>query len=61
MLPVLIHFLINMLLWDMDNYIAHTIIRAGFALTVLWLAVGRIPIPETADSRPYDPGVWTGQ
>jgi len=52
MLPVLIHFLINMLPWDSDNYIAFHLIRCGFALAVLLLAVGRVPCPSAAEWFP---------
>jgi hypothetical protein len=39
--PFLTYFLLTMPLWDSDNYLAHSMIRAGFALLVLFLAVGR--------------------
>ena len=45
------YFLVNMLLWDLDNYIAHTMIRAGFSIPVLLVAVVRRPIPTGGPAR----------
>ena len=39
------YFLVNMLLWDSDNYIAHTVMRAVIPLAVLYVATVRRPAP----------------
>jgi hypothetical protein len=50
------YFLLNMLLWDSDNYVAHSVMRAAVPLVILFVAVGRsrrmAPIPTLAMEGP---------
>jgi hypothetical protein len=38
------YFLVNMLLWDSDNYIAFMVMRAGFVVVVIYVATVRRPV-----------------
>jgi len=41
------YFLVNMLLWDSDNYIAFMVMRAGFVILVIYVATVRRPVVGT--------------
>ncbi len=41
LVPYGIWFLLNLYLWDFDNYVAHFVTRAGFAFLVVWLMAHR--------------------
>ena len=42
--PYLIWLIPNMLAWDMDNWLAHTMNRAAFPVLIIWLAADKNPL-----------------
>jgi hypothetical protein len=45
-LPYATLFIVNMLLWDSDNYLAHFLMRGSFSVIVCFFIATRVPISE---------------
>jgi hypothetical protein len=51
-LPYVIWFLVNLLLWDSDNYLAHFLMRGSFSVLVCLLIVTRVTIDSSEMEQP---------
>ena len=43
-MPYFIWFIPNMLIWDLDNWVAHSVTRAAFPILIVWLMSSKVRI-----------------